>query len=67
MLSRLESPLLELSTGFLPAGRFAGDAGGVGFDAAGRAADPFIPLAAAAAGIGRDATGGGGGGGGGGA
>ena len=52
MLSRLASPLLELSTGFLPAGRFAGGAGGVGFDAAGRPADPFIPLAAAAAGIG---------------
>jgi hypothetical protein len=65
MLSRLDSPLLELAVGFLPAGRFAGGTGGVGLDPVGRAADPLIPLGAGATGIGRDVTGGGGGGGGG--
>ena len=63
MLSGLDSsPLGVAAAGFFPTGRFAGGAGGVGLDPAGRDANPFIPLATGVAGVGRDAIGGGGGG-----
>jgi hypothetical protein len=47
--------------GFLPTGRFAGGTGGVGLAPPARELEPFTPLAAGAAGTGRNTGGGGGG------